>query len=60
MPCLEFAEFVLMRLSQSSSISTGRTFSAGNEPTMLDLALGDDEFGPDTMNSGAPMTDNFS
>src|SRR6266851_7345711 len=49
-----------MRVSHSSSFSTGRAFSAGNEPTMPALHWAMTSSGPDTMNSGAPTTGSSS
>ena len=49
-----------MRLSHSSSFSTGRAFSAGNEPTMPALHWAITSSGPETMNSGDPTTGSSS
>jgi hypothetical protein len=49
-----------MRVSHSPSFSTGRAFSAGNEPTMPALHWAITSSGPDTMNSGEPTTGSSS
>ena len=49
-----------MRVSHSSSFSTGRAFSAGNEPTTPALHWAITSSGPETMNSGDPTTGSSS
>src|SRR5689334_3082528 len=49
-----------MRVSHSSSFSTGRAFKAGNEPTTPALHWAMTSSGPDTMNSGEPTTGSSS
>src|ERR1700733_400555 len=49
-----------MRDSHSPSFSTGRAFSAGNEPMIPALHWAMTSSGPDTMNNGAPTTGNWS
>ena len=49
-----------MRVNHSPSFSTGRAFSAGNEPTTPALHWAMTSSGPDTMNSGEPTTGSSS
>src|SRR5260370_38412222 len=49
-----------MRVSHSSSFSTGRAFSAGNEPTTPAWHWAITSSGPDTMNNGDPRTGSSS
>src|SRR5829696_6540445 len=49
-----------IRLSHSESFSTGRAFSAGNEPTTPALHWAITSSGPETINSGEPTTGSSS
>ena len=53
---LAAASSALMRVSQTSSWSAGRAFSAGNEPTTPTRHCAMTSSGPETMNIGEPMT----
>ena len=53
---LVVGQLALMRVSQTSSSSFGRAFSAGKLPTMPALHCAITSSGTHTMNSGAPIT----